>query len=171
MGDSEGVIEVAESVKLPLLPLDCDEELLDSFQRQLVTLHQDADRVRHELAGHLQDLVRQRRRDQAHLNYTQLRKKYKQCCALVESSLGECQCLFQYHLSGRGKISVDIVDLLLEPLVQHLVGLVQHQHLDPAGSQGASADHVKHSARSSRDDVLPIIQFPDVLPKVGAPNA
>merc|ERR1719295_1176216 len=27
------------------------------------------------------------------------------------------------------------------------------------------------SARSSRDDVLPIIQFPDVLPEVGAPNA
>ena len=76
-----------------------------------------------------------------------------------------------YHLSGRREISVDIVDLFLETLVQHLVGLVQHQHLDPAGPQGASADHVKHSSRSSRDDVLPIVQFPDVLPKVGPPNA
>ena len=76
-----------------------------------------------------------------------------------------------YHLSGRREISVDIVDLFLETLVQHLVGLVQYQHLDPAGPQGASADHVKHSSRSSRDDVLPIVQFPDVLPKVGPPNA
>ena len=67
LGNSESVVEVAQSVKLPLLPLNGHEELLDPLQRQLVTLHQDADWVRHELAGHLQDLVRQRRRDQAHL--------------------------------------------------------------------------------------------------------
>merc|ERR1719500_1750425 len=53
LGDSESVIEVAQSVKLPLLPLNSHEELLDPLQCQLVTLHQDADWVRHELAGHL----------------------------------------------------------------------------------------------------------------------
>ena len=68
LGDSESVIEVAQSVKLPLLSLDGHEELLDPLQRQLVTLHQDADWVGHELAGHLQDLVRQSRGDQAHLS-------------------------------------------------------------------------------------------------------
>ena len=41
--DGECVVEIAESVELPLFSLDGDEELLDSFQRQLVTLHQNAD--------------------------------------------------------------------------------------------------------------------------------
>ena len=65
--DGESIVEVAERVKLPLLPLHRHEELLDPLQRQLVTLDQDPDRVRHELAGHLQDLVGQSSRDQAHL--------------------------------------------------------------------------------------------------------
>ena len=64
------------------------------------------------------------------------------------------------HLSSRRKVSVDIIDLLLEPLVQHLVGLVKHKHLDPASPQGAPADHVEHSAWRSRDYVLPIVKFP-----------
>ena len=66
--DSECVVEVTEGVELPFLPLDSHEELLDALERQLVTLHQDPDRVRHELAGHLQDLVGKCGRDQAHLN-------------------------------------------------------------------------------------------------------
>ena len=66
--DSECVVEVTEGVELPFLPLDSNEELLDALERQLVTLHQDPDRVRHELAGHLQDLVGKCGRDQAHLN-------------------------------------------------------------------------------------------------------
>ena len=33
-------------------------------------------------------------------------------------------------LGGGREVSVDVVDLFLEPLVQHLVGLVQNQHLD-----------------------------------------
>ena len=65
----------------------------------LVTLDQNTDRVRHELAGHLEDLVGQSGGDQA-------------------------------DLGGGREVSVDVVDLFLEPLVQHLVGLVQNQHLD-----------------------------------------
>ena len=65
--DGERVVQVAERVELPLLPLHGHEELLDALKRQLVTLHQDPDRVRHELARHLQDLVRQRGREQHHL--------------------------------------------------------------------------------------------------------
>ena len=73
--DSECVVEVTEGVELPFLPLDSHEELLDALERQLVTLHQDPDRVRHELAGHLQDLVGKCGRDQAHLNTNCLENK------------------------------------------------------------------------------------------------
>ena len=162
LGNSD--IEVAESIKHPLLPLDCYKELLDTLQCQLVTLHQDADRVRHELAGHLQDLVRQCSRDQAHLNY------------LLDGSTKWFtfqwqQRTFLCHLSGRRKISVDVIDLLLETLVQHLIGLVQHQLLDALDPQGATTDHVNHSTGGARDNVLLIVQLPDVLTKVGATNA
>ena len=35
--DGEGVIQVTQGVKLPLLPLYCHEELLDALQSQLIT--------------------------------------------------------------------------------------------------------------------------------------
>ena len=78
--DGERVVEVAEGVELPLLPLDGDEELLDALQRQLVALHQDADRVGHELGCHLEDLVRQRGRQQDHLSLRRQVPAHKQRC-------------------------------------------------------------------------------------------
>ena len=38
-----------------------DEELLDALERQLIALHQDPDRVGHELVRHFQDLLGERR--------------------------------------------------------------------------------------------------------------
>ena len=57
------VVEIAERVKLPVLLLDGDKELLDALKRQLVALDEDPDRVRHELGRHLKHVVRERRRD------------------------------------------------------------------------------------------------------------
>ena len=37
----ERIVQVTESIELPLLSLDSDEELLDTLQRQLVTLYQN----------------------------------------------------------------------------------------------------------------------------------
>jgi len=41
--------------------------LLDALKSQLVTLHQDADGVRHELGGHLKHLLRHSSGNEAHL--------------------------------------------------------------------------------------------------------
>ncbi len=41
LGDGERVVQVAQRVELPLLPLHRHEELFDALQRQFVTLHQD----------------------------------------------------------------------------------------------------------------------------------
>mmetsp|Transcript_28304 Transcript_28304/g.50560 ORF Transcript_28304/g.50560 Transcript_28304/m.50560 type:complete len:267 (+) Transcript_28304:282-1082(+) len=114
--DGEGVVEVAESVKLPLLALHRHKKLLDALQRQLIALHQHAHGVRHKLVRHLQHLVRQRRRN-------------------------------QHNLRVGGEVAVDVVDLFLEPLGQHLVCLVQHQRLDVARAQRAALNHVKHAPR------------------------
>ena len=109
LGDGQSVVEIAQRVELPLLSLHSHEELLDAFQGQLVTLHQDPDGVGHELAGHLQDLVRQSGRDEA-------------------------------DLGSGGQVSVHVIDLLLESLVQHLIGLVQDQHLDSPGRESVRGE-------------------------------
>ena len=59
LGDGQSVVQVTQRVKLPLLSLNSNKELLDALQCQLVTLDQDPDGVRHELGGHLEDLMGQ----------------------------------------------------------------------------------------------------------------
>ena len=126
LGDGQGVVQVTESVELPLLPLNSHEELLDALKGQLVTFNQDPDGVGHELGGHLEDLVGKSGGDET-------------------------------DLSGWGQIAVHVIDLLLESLVQHLVGLVQHQHLDAPGPQSPPPYHVKYPPRGSRHHVLPVV--------------
>lgn len=57
------VFDDLQSVVLPVLLLDSNEELLDALERQLVTLDKHSNRVGHELGGHLKDVVRKRGRD------------------------------------------------------------------------------------------------------------
>lgn len=57
LGDGDGFVEIGESVKLPLLLLNGDVELLDTFEGKFLLLDQDADGVTHELGGHLQDVL------------------------------------------------------------------------------------------------------------------
>lgn len=59
LGDCKGVVEVAQRIKFPLFALDGNKELLDSLQCQFITLHENAYWIGHELARHLQYLVRQ----------------------------------------------------------------------------------------------------------------
>ena len=64
------------------------------------------------------------------------------------------------HFSGHGsreeddldvrvEISEDIVDLILETTRQHLVGLVEDEHLDVGGPQDSAGNHVKDTAGGS----------------------
>lgn len=56
----EGVIKVAQRVKLPVLLFNSDEELLDAFKGQFITLDKDANRVGHEFCCHLKYIIWQR---------------------------------------------------------------------------------------------------------------
>lgn len=49
--DVQGVVEIAESLELPLFTLDGDVELLDSFKSKFISLDQDLNGVVHELLG------------------------------------------------------------------------------------------------------------------------
>ncbi len=65
--DGEGLVEVTQSVQLPLLPLHGNVELPDTLEGELLLLDEDADGVAHEAGGHLQHLGGHRRRQQDHL--------------------------------------------------------------------------------------------------------
>uniref|UniRef100_A0A0K8RG64 Putative translation initiation factor 4f helicase subunit eif-4a n=1 Tax=Ixodes ricinus TaxID=34613 RepID=A0A0K8RG64_IXORI len=41
----------------------------------------------------------------------------------------------EHHLGARGQVSVHVVDLLLEALVEHFVGFIEYQHLDGTGAE------------------------------------
>jgi len=56
--DGQCVVQVAQRVELPFLPLDCHKELFDSFKSQFVSLHQHSKWVVHKLVCHLKNLVR-----------------------------------------------------------------------------------------------------------------
>jgi hypothetical protein len=47
----------------------------------------------------------------------------------------------------------DVVNLVLEAAGEHLIGLVQHKHLDAVGAQAAAAQHVKHAAGGAHHHV------------------
>ena len=49
--------------------------------------------------------------------------------------------------------------------------LSSHQHLDSSGSEIPSANHVEYSAGRSGDDVLSVIELPDVFADICAADA
>ena len=140
MCNSEGVVKVAQRVKFPIFLLDSDEELLDAFERQFITLDEDANRVGHEFCRHLEDIIRQ----------------------------GSAE---KHDLGSGREVTVDVINLILEALIEELVGLVQNEHLDVARAEGAPPNHVEDPAGCSRDDVLAIFEFTNVLTNRSAADA
>ncbi|KAI6762674.1 hypothetical protein HG530_008654 [Fusarium avenaceum] len=129
---------VAEDDSLrDVLLLDGDKVLLETFEGQLVTLDKNANRIGHELGGHVEHIVRESGAD-------------------------------NHDLGGRGEVSVNIVDLLSESLVEELIGLIEDQHLDVSGTQVSSSDHVCYSAWRAGDDVLAVVELADILSNVGS---
>jgi hypothetical protein len=57
LGNGDGLVQVGEGVELPVLLLDGNVELLDTFKGKLILLDQDADGVTHELGGDLEDVL------------------------------------------------------------------------------------------------------------------
>jgi len=57
LGDGDGLVQVGEGVELPVLLLDGNVELLNTFEGKLVLLDEDTDGVTHELGGDLEDVL------------------------------------------------------------------------------------------------------------------
>lgn len=140
LGDGDSLVQIGESVELPVLLLDGDVELLDTFEGKLVLLDENADRVTHELGGDLEDVL----------------------------GHGGGQ---ENDLGGLGKELEDVVDLLGETAGQHLVGLVEDEHLHGVGLQDTALDHVVDTAGSTDDDLGTILKGLHVVTDGGTANA
>lgn len=58
----------------------------------------------------------------------------------------------------------DIVNRVLEPGRQHLVSLIETEHLDAISLESASVDHVKYTSGGTDDDVRSIVELGHVFP-------
>lgn len=88
----------------------------------------------------------------------------------VEDIVGEGSGDDHYLGAGR-QVAIHIVNLLAEAAVEQLVGLIKNQHLDVAGPQIPAPNHIRHTSRRTRDNMLSIIQLPDVFTNVRASDA
>src|SRR5699024_1282739 len=70
------------------------------------------------------------------------------------------------NLSCGWKVAIDIIDLLAESTVQELVGFIQYKHLDVACAQVTAADHICNSAWCTGDNVLAVVQLPNVFANI-----
>lgn len=140
LGDGDGLVQVGQGVELPLLLLDGDVELLDTFKRKFVLLDENADRVAHELGGDFEHILGHSGRE--------------------EDDLG-----------GLREELEDVVDLLGETTGQHLIGLVEHEHLHAVGLEHAPLDHVLDTAGSAHHDLRAVLESLHVVPNAGTADA
>ncbi len=67
------------------------------------------------------------------------------------------------NLSCGRKVSVDVVDLVFESLVEKLIRFVKDQHFDISCAQASPPNHVEDATWRARNDVLPVLQLSNVL--------
>jgi len=136
LGDSDGLVEIGEGVELPLLLLNGNVELLDTFEGKLVLLDENTDGVTHELGGDLEDVL-------GHGGGK-------------ENNLGRL-----------GEELEDVVDLLGETARQHLIGLVENEHLHGVGLEDAALDHVVDTAGGTDNDLGTVLESLHVVTDAG----
>lgn len=75
------------------------------------------------------------------------------------------------YLELGGQQLEDVVDLVLEPAGQHLICLIQHEHLDAVRAQAATAQHIVHTAGGTHHHVHTCTQDAGVLTHAGTTHA
>ena len=156
LGDGDSLIEIREGVKLPLLLLNSDVELLDTFEGKLLLLDQDTDGVTHELGGDLQDVLGHGSRQQGDLGG--LRKELEDVIDLLsETTLVPLAPI----LHGRVEI---------QTYRKHLISLIQNEQLHVVGLQDTALDHILNTTGGTDDDVRAIAEGGHVLTDVSTTN-
>jgi hypothetical protein len=74
-------------------------------------------------------------------------------------------------LGGLREELEDVIDLLSETTRQHLIGLIQNEHLHVVSLEDPTLDHVLDTTRSTDDDLGTLLESLHVVTNAGATNA
>ena len=140
LSDGNSLVQVREGVELPVLLLNSNVELLNTFEGKFVLLDEDADWVAHELGGDLEDVLWH----------------------------GSGQ---KDDLGGLWEQLEDVVDLLSETTRQHLIGLVEHEHLHAVGAEDTALDHVVDTSWGTDNDLWAVLESLHVVSYGSTTNA
>lgn len=118
LGDGDRLVQVGQSVELPLLLLNSNVELLDTLEGKLILLDQDTDGVTHEAGRDLEDVLGHGSGKEDDLSG--LGKELEDVVDLVgETTLEETMLARRLVRAGKASLSYR----------KHLVGLVENEHL------------------------------------------
>jgi hypothetical protein len=84
LGDGDCLVQIRESIQLPIFLFDGDVELLNTFEGKFSFLDQDTDRVAHKLSGDLKDILWHSGREKDNLGG--LRKKLEDVVDLLSET-------------------------------------------------------------------------------------
>lgn len=76
----------------------------------------------------------------------------------------------QDDLCRRREVSVNLVYLVFKTLVQKLICLVEYEHFDIPRPKAPPPNHVENPTRCTGYDMLPVLEFTNVLANGGASN-
>ena len=76
----------------------------------------------------------------------------------------------QDDLCGRWKVSVNLINLVLETPAQQIVRLIEYKHLDVPRPKTPPPNHIENPTGCARHDVLPILEFANILADRGTVN-
>ena len=77
----------------------------------------------------------------------------------------------QHNLNAAREELEDVIDLVGETAREHLVSLIEHEHLEVLRAESAAVDHVLDTAGRADDNVSAALKLLHVLADAGATNA
>jgi hypothetical protein len=159
LGDGDGLVQVGKGVQLPVLLLDSNVELLDTLKGKLGLLDQDTDWVTHELGGDLKDVLWHGGGEKDNLG--RLWEELEDVVDLLsETTLRE------------GLACADCKKRkVLKTYGEHLIGLVENEHLHGVGLQEAALDHVVDTTWGTDNDLWAVLEGLHVITDAGTTNA
>lgn len=166
LGDGDGLVEIGQGVELPLLLLNSNVELLDTFQGKFVLLDKDTNGVTHESGGDLKDVLGHGGGEQDNLGG--LGKKLEDVVDLV----GETTLLEREDVSEAGpRHKMEEFWCMEFPYRKHLIGLVEDEHLHGVGLEETTLDHVVDTAGGTDNDLRAVLEGLHVITDAGTTNA
>ena len=158
--DGDRLVQIAQSIQLPLLLFDRDVELLDTFQGQFVPLDENPNGLSHELLGHLEHVCGHGCREKDNLSV--LREELENLIDLVFETARQHLIGFikaeDFDVVGPEGPAVDHIEDTSGSANDDLNTLLQLCHvLTDVGSANTGVTFNVHIVTKGNDDLLDLL--------------